>query len=146
MWASRAVLNIPIINGYKCNECRYSAATIKVMVNHFGKKHQGLRASQYSEICKVQLVFKARLNKYIQAEENEELQADFKNNSEWKIAIDSEFEETMTNVKVSEGNGNGNLHLMNVFIAKTHWDVMVEGRGIKGIVAIAGFPMINSGL
>ena len=36
--------------------------------------------------------------------------------------------------------------MMNAFVAKTRWDVMVEGRDFKRIVAIAGSPPINSGL
>ena len=61
VWIGRAVLNIPIIRGYKCNVCQYSAATMKVMTNHFCKKHKGMKAQEHHDKCKVQLVFKGGL-------------------------------------------------------------------------------------
>jgi hypothetical protein len=79
---SRAVQNIPIIKGYACNECQYSAAKMKVMTNHFSKDHKGLKASEHSAECKVQLMFKGGLQKYIQVEEHDEMDIDSKGDSE----------------------------------------------------------------
>jgi len=57
----RAVQGIPVTEGWSCTECTYSAVTMKVMVNHFIKDHEGLKVSERSEQCKVQLVFKGGL-------------------------------------------------------------------------------------
>src|SRR5579859_495705 len=39
MWAGRAVQNIPVVKGHRCNECQYSAVTMRVMRNHFSPKN-----------------------------------------------------------------------------------------------------------
>jgi hypothetical protein len=39
-----------------------------------------------------------------------------------------EFAESLANLQISGTNERGNLRLKNVFIAKTRWDSMVEGR------------------
>jgi hypothetical protein len=146
VWVGRAIQGIPVMKGYRCNECQYSAAKRKGMTNHFGKDHKGLRASEYSEECKVQLVFNSRLRKYIQVEEDDEMEVDSESDSEWKKAVEMDFAESMANVKVSGMNGHGNLRLMNVFIAKSRWDVMVEGKDLKEVVRIAGAPPSNQNL
>jgi len=64
----------------------------------------------------------------------------------WQKAIEMDFEKSMANVKTSGGNGNGNLRLMNVFIAKTRWDIRVEGRDLKEIVTVASRPPSNQNL
>ena len=145
-WVSKAVQYIPLLNGRRCNECQYSAAGTRVMRNHFSKNHPGLKMSEHSDECKVQLIFKSMLRKYIQVEQYEDMDIDSEGNSDWKMAIDEEFKESMANIKVTGEKGHGNLRLMNVFIAKTRWDVTVEGKDLKAIVEIAGSPTINSNL
>jgi hypothetical protein len=146
VWVGRAVQSIPVIKGYGCHKCQYSAATVRVMENHFSEEHKGLKSADHSTECKVQLVFKSGLRKYIQIEEEEESDVDSGSDCEWEKAIEMDFEKSMANVKTSGGNGNGNLRLMNVFIAKTRRDVMVEGRDLKEIVTIAGRPPSNQNL
>src|SRR5271163_3288790 len=65
--------------------------TTKVMMNHFGRKHKDLKASNYSEECKVQMVFKGGLQKYVQIEEHDEMEMELEGNSEWKMALELEF-------------------------------------------------------
>jgi len=52
----------------------------------------------------------------------------------------------MANVRISGLNGHGNLRLMNVFIAKTRWDVLVEGKDLKELVTIAGASVVSQNL
>ena len=137
IWVSKAVENIPVIKGYRCNECQYSAAKMKVMTNHFGKDHKGLKASEHSKECKVQLVFNLHLHKYIQVEEDDVMDVDSGHDLDWKQAVEMDFAESMANMKISGMNGHGNLRLMNVFIAKTRWDVMMEWKDLKEVVRLA---------
>jgi hypothetical protein len=146
VWIGRAVQKIPVVKGYKCNECNYSVAVKGGMKNHFSQEHRGQKMAECSEECKVQLVFNSRLHKYIQVEEDDEMEVDSESDSEWKKAVEMDFAESMANVKVSGMNGHGNLRLMNVFIAKSRWDVMVEGKDLKEIVKIAGAPPSNQNL
>ena len=146
MWVGTAVQNIPVIKGFGCNECQYSAGRKRVMKNHFSKEHKGLKRAEHSKECKVQLVFKGGLQKYIQVKEHDEMEVEFEGNVGWNQAIAREFRESMANVRISGLNEHGNLRLMNVFIAKTRWDVLVEGKDLKELVTIAGAPVVNQNL
>jgi hypothetical protein len=146
MWVGTAVQNIPVVKGFQCNECQYSASMKRVMKNHFSKEHKGQRMVEHSMECRVQLVFKAKLHKYIQVEEHDEMEMEAAEDLGWKGAIAREFGESMANVRVSGLNGHGNLRLMNVFIAKTRWDVLVEGKDLKELVVITGAPVVSQNL
>ena len=116
------------------------------MTNHFGKDHKGLKASEHRAKYKVQLIFKGGLQKYTQVEEYNEMEVDSEGDSEWKRAVEKAFAESMANIKSCSVNGHRSLQLMNVFIAKTRWDVMVEGKDLKEIVTIACAPAKNQNL
>ena len=146
IWVGTAVQNIPVVKGFRCKECQYSGTGKQVMKNHFFKKHKGLKRAENTEECKVQLVFKGGLQKYIQVEEHDEMEVESERNMGWNQAIAREFRESMANVRISGLNGHGNLRLMNVFIAKTRWDVLVEGKDLKELVTIAGAPVVNQNL
>src|SRR5208282_2105953 len=74
----------------------------------------------------------------------EEMEIDQEGEIEWERAIEMEFEESMVNV--SEANGHENLRFMNIFIAKTRWDSLLEGKDLKEIVKIAGLSSCNLNL
>src|SRR5271163_2859831 len=59
------------------------------------------------------------------------------------MAIEREFEESMINVKGFDENEHGNLQLMNIFIAKTRWDIMIKDMDLKEVVKIAEMPKSN---
>jgi len=146
VWVGRGVQNIPIVKGRRCKVCQYSARGRNVMKNHFSANHRGMNMSRYSEECRVQLVFKGGLQKYIQIEEDDEMEIDSEGETEWDRAIEMEFDESMANMNVSEANGHENLRFMNIFIAKTRWDALLEEKDLKEIVKIAGAPSCNLNL
>jgi hypothetical protein len=97
---------------------------MKVMTNYFCRKHKGMNSAEHTKRCKVQFVLRMQLHKYIQVEEYEEMEVDSSGNSDWRR----------------------NLRLMNVFIAKTRWDIIVEAniveaKDLNEIVAITGAPL-----
>jgi Orsellinic acid/F9775 biosynthesis cluster protein D len=53
VWVGRAVQNIAVRKGHKCNKCQYSAISIGVMRKHFSEKHMGLKMREYIGDCKV---------------------------------------------------------------------------------------------
>ena len=57
-----------------------------------------------------------------------------------------EFEESMTNLSMSEVNGYENLQFINIFITKMKWDILLEGKDLKEIVKIARAPPCNLNL
>ena len=74
------------------------------------------------------------------------MEVDTECDPDWKKAVELAFVESMANVKILDMKGHGNLRLMNLFIAKTRWDVMVDGKDLKEIVTIAGAPSSNQNL
>jgi Orsellinic acid/F9775 biosynthesis cluster protein D len=146
IWVGKAVQNIAVIDGYTCNVCQYCVRTKAAMKVHFSTSHKNMKRIQHSEECKVQLVFNGRLRKYIQVEEDENMDVYGSEDGDWKMAIDMDFAESMANVKMSVTNEGGNLRLKNVFIAKTRWDSMMAGKDLKEVVRLAGAPTINDEL
>ena len=115
----------------------------RIMNNDFSKEYQGKRMKEHSIECKVQLVFKAKLYKYIQLKEYNKIEVESVGNSDWNQVITLKFRESMANVRILGLNRHSNLHLMNIFIVKTRWDVLVEGKDLIELVVIAEAPMIN---
>jgi Orsellinic acid/F9775 biosynthesis cluster protein D len=146
IWVGTAVEGIPVMEGFRCVRCEYSGISMQVMRNHFSKEHKGTKVSEHIQRCKVQLVFKGQLHKYIQIEEPEEMERDEIRDPEWATAVNMEFEKSMANVKAASGKGNVNLRLMNVFIAKMRWDVLVEDMDLEEIVKMTSMPTINRSL
>ena len=67
-------------------------------------------------------------------------------NKDWNRAIGREFRESIANVRISGLNGHGNLRLMNVFIAKIRWNVLVEGKDLKELVNIVAASIVSHNL
>lgn len=65
---------------------------------------------------------------------------------DWQKAINMDFVESMVNIKALSTNEHGKLRLMNIFIAKTRWDVMMEGLDFKDVVTLTGVTTINDDL
>jgi hypothetical protein len=149
VWIGRAIQGIPVMDGVKCTECEYSAAKMKVMVNHFVKDHKGLKASENTRECKVQMVFQSTLHKYIQVTGPEGLEVleeiDYVQHPDWVKAVNWEFAESMANTKVGLGR-KADLRLKNVFIAKMRWDIFVEDMDLEKIVKMTAMPISNDPL
>ena len=97
-----------------------------------------MKMAECGEGCKVQLVPNSRLHKYIQVEGNDEMEGAIQTGSGPFNFIEIDFAESMANVKISSTNGHGYLRLMNLFSAKTRWDVMMEGKDLKEVATLAG--------
>src|SRR5437762_11565079 len=69
IWMATAVKNIPVEPGYVCTQCQYCAIDMKMMRVHFSNKHRGLKMSENSQGCAIQMPFRAELWKYIQVDE-----------------------------------------------------------------------------
>jgi hypothetical protein len=117
------------------------------MRNHFTDVHRGMKASKNVTKCKVQLVFTGGLQKYIQIEEEEgmEMDVDVDGDSNWRKALELEFEEIAGNNE-PVSNAHDDLRLMDVFIAKTRWDLCVKGMDMEELVRLAATPKKNDAL
>src|SRR5277367_6930975 len=119
VWVGKAVKNVPVVKGYRCNLCQYSVAQKQGMKNHLVEEHKRFKRGKHSEECKVQLVFHGSLRKYIHVEQDDEDMDMDADDTEWKTAIEMDFAQSMANLKISNMNVHDNLRLKNVFIAKT---------------------------
>src|SRR5438552_3659424 len=72
VWVAKAMENVPVRRGYACNLCQHCTSDKKPMRVHFSNKHQGLKASENSQECTVQMAFRSELRKYIQVDEYED--------------------------------------------------------------------------
>ena len=145
IWVARAVQNIAVTDGYGCNICQYSGRKMKAMRNHFTNAHGGMKASKNVTRCKVQLLFNGRLKKYIQIEEDEGMEMDVDGDSDWRKALELEFEEIAGN-NGPGSNAHDDLRLMDIFIAKTRWDLCVKGMDIEELVRLVATPKKNDAL
>ena len=89
------------------------------MRNHFNKKHKGMQVSKCIKKCKIQLIFKGELQKYVQIEENDEMEMELEGNSEWKMALKLEFEGRKRVNNVPDSIEHEDVRLMSAFIVKT---------------------------
>jgi Orsellinic acid/F9775 biosynthesis cluster protein D len=146
IWVGKAVQNIPIVTGIKCNICQYSVKEKNAMKNHFTDKHKDVDRVENTEQCQVQRLFSGGLQKYIQVEQDENVNMEEGETMDWKKAVEQDFYDSIANIKSVQTNERGNLRLMNVFIAKTRWDVMMEGLEFKDVVKLTGLPTIDDEL
>ena len=73
-WVAKAMQSISVKKEHACNECQHSFEKMKSMRNHFSEAHKSLKISEYVQKCKIQESFKRFLRKYIQIEEDDEME------------------------------------------------------------------------
>ena len=116
-WMGKAVQNVPVHQGFACNHCQYCTRNMKSMREHFSNKHGGLKASENSQECTVQMPFRAELRKYIQVDEfdNEMMREDDEDEDDdegWNKTLEEEFEESIGRINISKNNEHDDLRLM----------------------------------
>lgn len=149
VWMGKAVQNVPVHEGFACNHCQYCTRDMKLMRKHFSNEHRGLKASENSQECTVQMPFKAELRKYIQVDEfdNEMMREDDDDDDEgWNKTLEEEFEESLGRISISVDNTHDNLRLMGAFIAKTRWDLMMKDKDRKTLIEMAAAPGVKERL
>src|SRR5213078_2199664 len=125
MWMAKAVQNVPVRRGYACNECQHCTSKMKFMREHFTNNHRGLKASENSQECAIQMPFKGGLQKYIQVDE---------------------FDESIGRINISKNNEHEDLRLMGAFIARIRWDLAVKDMDRKTLIEMAAAPSVKDKL
>ncbi len=116
-WMDKAVQDVPVHQGFACNHCQHCTRNMKSMHEHFSNKHRGLKASENSQECTVQMPFRAELRKYIQVDEfdNEMMREDDEDEDDdegWNKTLEEEFEESIGRINISKNNEHDDLRLM----------------------------------
>jgi Orsellinic acid/F9775 biosynthesis cluster protein D len=149
VWMGKAMQNVPIHQGFACNHCQYCTRDMKLMRKHFSNEHRGLKASENSQECTIQMPFRAELRKYIQVDEfdNEMMREDDEDDEEgWNKTLEEEFEESIGRINISKNNEHDDLRLMGAFIARTRWDIAVKDMDRKTLIEMAAAPSIKDKL
>jgi len=123
---AKAMQNVPVRRGYACNICQHCTSDKKTMRVHFSNKHQGLKASENSQECTVQMPFRAELRKYIQVDEYEDEMMREEEEEGWNKTLEEEFEESIGRISISGTTQSDDLRLMGAFIVRIRWDLAVK--------------------
>ena len=131
------VEEIPIARGYRCLICRHCVRQWDSMMDHFRKKHIGQdKEEQTEEGVEMQLLFGGRLRKWFPIRESGTRSVDEQNQAAWP-AIQSLLVEDRRNVNKRIKDKEENVRLINGFIVKTRWDILIEGEDKKQLIKMA---------
>src|SRR5579864_8046974 len=99
IWVATAVKNVPVEPGHVCTQCQYCAIDMKTMRVHFSNKHRGLKMSENSQECAIQMPFRGELRKYIQVDEFDDgmmgEEEEDGGDEGWNKTLEEEFEESL---------------------------------------------------
>jgi Orsellinic acid/F9775 biosynthesis cluster protein D len=148
VWIAKAVQHIPVRPGFACAKCQHCTKDMKSMREHFSNEHRGLKASENSQQCTIQMPFKAGLQKYIQMDEFDDgmMREEEADDEGWNRTLEEEFEESVGRISISGDSAHDNLRLMGAFIAKTRWDLMMKDKDRKALIEMAATPGIKERL
>ena len=113
---SKPVNGIPVLNGFGCSTCPYSAKTTKSIYNHILMEH--VNDPEHPKVVerKVQKLFGSHLKHYMgidMADEDPEEDV-----PDWKQKLEDQFNGMMRNLATSGPSEGLDMRLMNAFIAK----------------------------
>jgi Orsellinic acid/F9775 biosynthesis cluster protein D len=128
---------IPIARGYRCLICRYCVRQWNSMMDHFTKKHKGQdREEQIEEGVEMQLLFGGQHRKWFPIREPGSRPIDEQNQAAWP-AIQTLLAEDRRKGKKRVKDKEENVRVINGFIIKTRWDILIEGEDQKQLIKMA---------
>jgi len=132
------IAGIPVnVKGYKCLKCRYYAPW-RTMTEHFRLQHQGHDAKDNTrDEQSMQAPFGGRLKKWFGLIERSEIEAGDKNEDTWNAVeiLLAKKKRTKCMTKTED-----NVRLVTGFLARTRWDILIEGQDTKKLIALAVSP------
>jgi hypothetical protein len=119
---------IPIQQGYSCSSCVYPAKTKKAIYNHISEYHKGDDERSTITVIErsIQKPFSSHLTQYIQVDNEEDREREEKDVPEWKSKLEREYNEMLATLSEREGSRNVDLRLVNVFIAKIRFILLLS--------------------
>jgi len=111
------IFGIPVLNGYGCSHCPYSAKKTTVIYNHISENHKEAVVRPKPVERKVQRIFSSYLKEYIHILDGED-ETDI---PDWQDKLSMEFNRMMTNLNTTMPTEGLDLRLMNTFIAKIRY-------------------------
>jgi hypothetical protein len=142
----RPIVGIPVQKGLSCNLCNYSSGSQKAMNNHFSQSHKGSKWSDSTKECKVQQPFNGKFRKFIQLENETELELESDEEEDWKSILKEDFKRKVQKEGNSQELEQTDLRLMGAFIAKIRWDLAIKDVDGKRLSELVGLPTIRDNL
>jgi Orsellinic acid/F9775 biosynthesis cluster protein D len=132
-----AIEGIPVRHGYKCIKCGHCVRKWRSMTNHFSNKHKGEDAKEWSEgDIEMQLVFGGVLKKWFPIRDRSTVEVEDDNESAWK-AVEVLLAKRKRRASRLVNEREENVRLINGFVARTRWDILIEGHDKKALMGLA---------
>ena len=141
-WTLDAPINgIPLKEkGYKCLKCRYYGPW-RTMTEHFRLSHDGHDVKENTRDEQlIQAPFGGTLKKWFGIVERSEIEVDGDNDCAWN-AVEALLAKKRRVKQTMEKEDN--VRLINGFLARTRWDILVEGQDTKKLIALAATSKTN---
>src|SRR5271169_6222520 len=131
-----AVGGISTREGHKCIQCGHYTPVWGSMTDHFVKKHNGLDAKDQTEQgIEMQAPFGGRLKKWLEIIDRSTVEVDEENVSPWeavKVLLAKSRRRGRASTEREE-----NVRLLTGFVARTRWDILIEGHDKKQLMTLA---------
>jgi hypothetical protein len=131
---------IPVRKGHKCLKCGRCVRFWDSMTAHFRRKHKGENAKEWSEDdVDMQLVFGGLLKRWFPLRNPSTVEVEEDNESAWK-AVEVLLAKRKRRTTRALNEREENVRLINGFVARTRWDVLIEGKDNKTLRGLAALP------
>jgi hypothetical protein len=131
-----AIGGITIETGHKCIECGHCTPVWGSMTDHFVKKHEGRDMKECTEAdIQMQAPFGGELMKWFEIIDSIAMEVDEENEFAWE-AVKVLLAKRRRKAQASTGREE-NVRLLNGFVARTRWDILIEGHDKKQLRTIA---------
>jgi Orsellinic acid/F9775 biosynthesis cluster protein D len=130
-----AISGILIEKGHKCVECGHCTPVWGSMTEHFRTEHEGKDAKEWTEgEVQMQTPFGGLLKKWFEIVDRTAMEVDEENESAWD-AVKVLLAKKRRRARASTGREE-NVRLLNGFVARTRWDILIEGHDKKQLRAL----------
>jgi len=131
-----AIEGIAVETGHKCIKCGHCTPVWGSMTDHFVKKHEGQDVRECTEAdIQMQAPFGGELMKWFEIIDSNAMEVDEDNESTWE-AVKVLLAKKRHRVRASTGREE-NVRLLNGFVARTRWDILIEGHDKNQLRALA---------
>jgi hypothetical protein len=127
---------ISVATGHKCIECGHCTPVRGSMMDHFVKHHNGLESNDRMEHgIEMQAPFSGRLKKWFEIIDRSTVEVEEENVSLWKavkVLLAKNRRRGLASTEREE-----NVRLVTGFVARTRWDIVIEGHDKKQLITLA---------
>ena len=131
-----AISGIEAETGHKCIECGHCTPIWGSMLEHFRIQHEDKDVRMWTEAeIQMQASFGGELKKWFEIVDRNAMEVDEENESAWDV-VRVLLAKKRRKARISTGREE-NVRLLNDFVARTRWDILIEGHDKKQLRALA---------